>query len=464
MGLKKDIILVSSSNLVVMISSLVNGFLIPAFLSIEDYAEIKTYTLFASFIGFVHLGLVDGINIRYGGRFYKTVPKDEFSYVFKVFAVVQIIATITVLVTGLLTQNFILIFVGLTILPLNAKSYYLFFLQAVGDFGNYTRLTIIAPIVNIILTVGLLLAGIRDYRIYIIVNIVGQIVSLPYIRRLFQQSTLGAPALPSTGRKQIILSVLKSGFYIMIGNLLFAIFFDTGRWLSKLFLTNTEFAIYSFGMSLIGFITIFINSVTQSLYPHLSRNFSVKLIEKYRNLSYVIGSFSFIGYFLILVIVENFISKYVSSLPLTGVLITSIPGVLIIKSIYVNSYKVLKRERDFLVRAAIMTFVSIGLSISLYFIFKSMISIAFAAVIAIYLWTLFPPKHLEISIRSRLKELFYLTILISGFVLLILSDYSFISIFLINTIMIFVLNMIFFTKESKELAKMLVNKLHNPTS
>ena len=250
----------------------------------------------------------------------------------------------------------------------------------------------------------------------------------------------------------------------MIGNLLFAIFFDTGRWLSKLFLTNTEFAIYSFGMSLIGFITIFINSVTQSLYPHLSRNFSISLIGKYRNMSYVIGSLSFIGYFLISIVVKLFISKYESSLPLTGVLITTIPGILIIKSIYVNAYKVLKKERDFLVRAAIMTLGSIGLSVSFYLIFKSMISIAFAAVIAIYLWALFPPKHLEVSIQSRLKESLFLTTLISGFVLLLSLDNSLLIIFPICTTMIVVLNLIFFGAESKELARMLVDKVYKPTN
>ena len=459
MGLKKDILLVSGSNLVVMLSSLVNGFLLPAFLSIDAYAEIKTYTLFASFIGFAHLGIVDGINIRYGGKFYQDVPKDEFSFVLKIFSVIQVATTIAVLLAGLVSQNYILIFVGLTILPLNAKSYYLFFLQAVGDFGSYTRLTIIAPIVNIVLTTGLLFTGVKDFRVFIVVNILGQFVSLPYLLKLLKRSTLGSPALPEAGRKQIFLSILRSGFYIMIGNLLFSVFFDTGRWVSKLFLTNTEFAIYSFGMSLIGFITIFINSVTQSLYPHLSRNFSTELIGKYRNLSYVLGSFAYTGYFIIIFIVETFISKYESSLPLTGVLITSIPGILIIKSIYVNSYKVLKREREFLFTAALMTIVSVGLSISLYLIFKTMISIAFAAIIAIYLWTLFPPRHLEISIKSRFKEFAFLSGLISGFVVLITSELSFTAIILYSTSLIVSLNLIFFRNECKELANTVKNKL-----
>lgn len=459
MGLKKDILLVSGSNLVVMISSLVNGFLLPAFLSIDAYAEIKTYTLFASFIGFAHLGIVDGVNIRYGGKYYKDVPQDEFSFVLKIFSLIQLVATIVVLLMGLFSQNYILIFVGLTILPLNAKSYYLFFLQAVGDFGSYTRLTIIAPIVNIVLTTGLLVAGIKDFRVYIGINILGQLISLPYLRKLMKHSNLGSPSMPEFGRKQIFVAVLKSGFYIMIGNLLFTVFFDTGRWLSKIFLSNTEFAIYSFGMSLIGFITIFINSVTQSLYPHLSRNFSTVLISKYRNLSYVLGSFAFIGYFVIIIIVETFISKYVSSLPLTGVLITSIPGILIIKSIYLNSYKVNKREKDFLYMAALMTGVSIALSLSLYMIFKSMLSIAFAAIIAIYLWTLFPPRHLEISGRSRIKEFVYLAILISGFVVLITSELSFAYIIVLSSSLILLLNLFFFKKECTELANTVRKKL-----
>lgn len=459
-GLKKDIVLVSISNLVVLLSSLVNGFLLPAFLSIEAYADIKTYTLFASFIGFVHLGLVDGINIRYGGKYYENVPRDEFAFVFKVFAFIQIIATLIVLSIGLLTKNIILVFVGLTILPLNAKSFYLFFLQALGDFGKYTKLIIIAPIINIVLTTALLFSGIQDYRIYILVNIAGQLFSLPYLWRLSKRSNLGGPSFSDTGAKKVILLILKSGFYIMIGNLLFTIFFDTGRWLSKLLLTNTEFAIYSFGMSLIGFITIFINSVTQSLYPHLSRNFSSDLVGKYRNFSYVLGSLSFLGYFIILLVVKAFISKYESSLPLTGVLITSIPGILIIKSIYVNSYKVLKKERDFLITAAIMTFLSIGLSIILYLIFKTMISIAFAAVIIIYLWTLFPPKHLKITIKQRLMEAIYLFIMVAGFVLLISSPFSFAGKIVSSALSLILLNMIFYRKHSKELASMFMNKIY----
>lgn len=68
MNLKKSIFKVFSANFLQLISSLVVGFIVPAILSIEGYAELKTYTLFISYIGLFHLGFLDGLYIKYGGK------------------------------------------------------------------------------------------------------------------------------------------------------------------------------------------------------------------------------------------------------------------------------------------------------------------------------------------------------------------------------------------------------------
>lgn len=44
------------------------NFLLPRFLSIESYANIKTYALYISYAGFFSLGYNDGMYLKYGGK------------------------------------------------------------------------------------------------------------------------------------------------------------------------------------------------------------------------------------------------------------------------------------------------------------------------------------------------------------------------------------------------------------
>lgn len=77
--LQKGIVAVLIANLVNVVFSLATNFLLPKYLSIESYAGIKEFQLYVSYVGLFHLGFVDGIYLKYGG---KTLGKDvdkEFS-------------------------------------------------------------------------------------------------------------------------------------------------------------------------------------------------------------------------------------------------------------------------------------------------------------------------------------------------------------------------------------------------
>lgn len=77
--LQKGIVAVLIANLVNVAFSLATNFLLPKYLSIESYAGIKEFQLYVSYVGLFHLGFVDGIYLKYGG---KTLGKDvdkEFS-------------------------------------------------------------------------------------------------------------------------------------------------------------------------------------------------------------------------------------------------------------------------------------------------------------------------------------------------------------------------------------------------
>ena len=67
-SLKKDFAKVAGSNILLLLASTLNNFVLPIVLSITDYANYKTYILYVGFAGLFHLGYVDGINIKYGGK------------------------------------------------------------------------------------------------------------------------------------------------------------------------------------------------------------------------------------------------------------------------------------------------------------------------------------------------------------------------------------------------------------
>ena len=80
MKLSKGIIQVILANIINLIISIGNGFLLPKFLSVESYAALKTFLLYTSYIGILHLGYIDGVYIKYGGKAIKAICLEQFTY------------------------------------------------------------------------------------------------------------------------------------------------------------------------------------------------------------------------------------------------------------------------------------------------------------------------------------------------------------------------------------------------
>ena len=66
-NIKKGVLLVFGANVINLIISLINGFILPKFLSIETYAATRTYYLYVSYTGSLALGYADGLYLKYGG-------------------------------------------------------------------------------------------------------------------------------------------------------------------------------------------------------------------------------------------------------------------------------------------------------------------------------------------------------------------------------------------------------------
>ena len=60
-SLKKGMIKVLMANVLTLMFSLLTNFILPKFLSVESYSEIKTFQLYITYIGVLHFGYEDGM-------------------------------------------------------------------------------------------------------------------------------------------------------------------------------------------------------------------------------------------------------------------------------------------------------------------------------------------------------------------------------------------------------------------
>lgn len=401
MSIKNDLIRVGSSNLILLLSGGINAFFIPKILTISDYSEFKTYLMYVGFLGMFHFGYVDGIHAYFGGetRLSNTKTK-ECSIYFSFHLFVQILVTITLLLVSIFFKsNQVIILTILTILPVNLNSYILFFCQSIGNFKNYAKIVIIAPLINLL--VIFLFYNNLTINILIYTYIGSTIISLFYAllsnKYLIKYSTMSNIIRSLYIYRFKIKSLFKIGIAFLIGNLVFLMFFDLGRLYTKFFKNSNDFAYYSFGVSLMTLIIIIVNSLNKTLYPYLFNIKANKLKKIFVYLS-IFGSFAMTSYYLVSYIVINYIPNYTNSLKLTGILFSSIPGAIIIKSVYHNQYRIEKLENVFLIDS--IKYLTIGVMITLIISTFKIISIEEIGIICvgvIYLWTFYPNRKLNLK-------------------------------------------------------------------
>ena len=77
-GFFKNILMVLSSNLIVLGLGVVISFALPLYLSIESYGYWQLYNYYQGFVGLFMFGFSDGMNLRYTGNSLKDLNLSLF--------------------------------------------------------------------------------------------------------------------------------------------------------------------------------------------------------------------------------------------------------------------------------------------------------------------------------------------------------------------------------------------------
>lgn len=418
--MQKGIVAVLIANLVNVAFSLATNFLLPKYLSIESYAGIKEFQLYVSYVGLFHLGFVDGIYLKYGG---KTLGKDvdkEFSTDLSTMCIFQTVTTIAVLIVAIILRDRILAFFAISILPQNMSNYFKFLYQATGEFNLYGKAMNLTTISTFALNMVLLFVFRTDSVFwyiagYVVLYFLIWIVLDVYFRK---NHTLQKGALFSF---KSFHSNIKAGFLLTLGNLSSIFLTSMDRWFVKALMDTLAFAQYSFAVSVENFLNLAITPVTTTLYNYFCR---VNDEEEHRKVFNYVAVFATIipaAAFPVKFILEVFLAKYIDSAVVVFLLFSAQIFYTVIRSIYVNLYKVQRKQKVYFVKLVIILAIGFALNCGCYAIVHVKEAFAVGTLLSAIVWFFISKtdfKYLKCSKKTELYLFVQLILLLTfGFTL-----------------------------------------------
>ena len=408
MNLKKSILKVFSVNFLQLISSLIIGFIIPEILSLDDYANLKTYTLYVSYIGLFHLGFLDGLYIKYGGKKINDINKGELKSEHNFLIIFQLIISIILCLISILLKNVVLTLFSISILPIMIQAFHKYIFQATGEFNSYSKImniyTIVYTILNVILA---LIFKNKDYVLYCLTTFIANFVSVIVFEYKFLKKYKEKDCRID---KNNILKNIKVGFFVLLGNLSVVGLFGIDKWFVKLFLSTEDFAYYSFAVSMLNLVNVLVNAISITFYNYLFSNNSAEKINKIKRYLIILGGFASLGYFALSFIVTNFIKKYIPSLDIIAITFSIFPYMILINALYVNLYKINKNEKHYFKVVISMLIISIIYNIIAVNIFNNTIAIAFATILTLATWVIYSTIDIDKVKFDKIELVYFLLI------------------------------------------------------
>lgn len=384
MSLKKGIFYVFLANSINLMISLITGFVLPKFLSIETYSDIKLFQLYITYIGILHLGFVDGMYLQYGGKDYQSLDTSKMKDEFKTFKAFQFVIMLLAIAISIFLENKILLFCSLVILPVNVGAYLRNLYSSLGQFKKYSNLTNINTLSIFVINMFLLFIIKSDSATFYIVGYIIAYFIYWIILEIESQKFLGK--IKSKVEKKYLKRDIQAGFLLMIGNFCNVIFTSIDRLFVNNLLGAIKFAFYSFAVSIENLMGVFITPISVTMYNYFCKHKSKKSILKIKKIMIIFAVFVVCCLFPAKFVIELWLPKYYESIFVLCILFGAQLFSIIIRCIHVNQYKAFGKQNKYFIIMMLIVGLSIILNAMFYFIKHSMEAIAFATLITNFVW------------------------------------------------------------------------------
>lgn len=281
-----------SSNLLTLIVSSLVVVVLPRIIGVSEYGYWQLYLFYTSYVGFAHLGWLDGIYLRYGGEHYHQLDKKRFSSQFIIFTAFQSLIALCFLlgiwfINTSVDKAYILSLTSLTLIITNVRFFLVYLLQMTNRIKESSRIIILDRLCYVILLSIFILKGVSDYNIIIFVDIIARLLSLVYAMFVCRDVITTRFSLSYFDGLEIIENI-KAGSSLMLSNVASMLIIGIVRLGIEREWDVTTFGKISLTLSISNLIMVFINAVGLVVFPFLKRTSKEKLPALYREIRNVL--------------------------------------------------------------------------------------------------------------------------------------------------------------------------------
>lgn len=264
-----------TSNLTVLLINAIVIAVVPKLIGVEEYGYFQLFLFYANYIGFFHFGWCDGIYLRYGGQYYKDLPRRRMSAQFWSLSAAELFITVILVAVIYFTntdanKQIVLFWSAFSIMLVIPKTMLTYVLQLSNRIKEYSIVTVIERIVYCAIVVAVFLAGCRDYKALIYADLAGKVVALIF-GVIYCKEIIFCKVEPLRACLQETWRNISAGSKLMIANVAGMLILGIVRLAIENCWSIEVFGKVSLSISVSNMMMVFVNAIGIVLFPMLKR-------------------------------------------------------------------------------------------------------------------------------------------------------------------------------------------------
>lgn len=269
----KNLSFAFTAQLLSLLASLLASLAFPKLLGVEQFAYWQLFLFYANYIALFHLGLTDGVYLRYGGVPLEEIDPEPVGAQLRLMSAVHCVLGLLIAALALcipMEPGRRIVWICLAVcLPL---SNFLWFLGGVFQAGNETKVysisVILIKIAFLAAACGLLLARCESFVPFVVLYLITQAVGDLYIAKKGRRF-LASRRVPLRRTLPAAWENMKIGLPLTISSITSTLILGIGRVLVDLTEGLEAFGYISLALSMTNFFLQFITQVSMVMFPML---------------------------------------------------------------------------------------------------------------------------------------------------------------------------------------------------
>ena len=262
------------AQIVSLLVAFVLNLIVPKYISEYQYAYWQTYMLYANYTGILHLGLLDGIVLRYSQYEYDELDKPLLRSQFYLLMISNVMFASIIIIGATIWLELdylrVGIFVAISVVLKNAIQYATYMLQITNRIKEYALTSIIQNVVYAIFVILIILLSRKSFYWICVAEMAGTLIALLWTIKYNKECYIGKMLPIKIAWKELKTNV-SAGIFLLISNSSAMLLLGITKMIVQWRWDKLVFSKVAFSFNITSLFLTFISAISIVLFPALKR-------------------------------------------------------------------------------------------------------------------------------------------------------------------------------------------------